>query len=156
MIFRRFQRPAFSDGVIDLYAAGYVAPEEDDMGFGGVYDFVITLRGRKHEIGRVEARLGEGLCCYYFGHVGYHIDPPWRGHHYAARACALIAPVFIRAGKRSAVITCDPDNLPSRRTCEKLGCELERTVDVPKRVWERWEISRRKCRYIWRPEETDR
>jgi len=151
--FRRFQRPAYSDGVIDLYPVWRGLAPDDDMGFGDVYDYVITEHGRKREIGRVEARLGEGLCCYYFGHVGYHIDPPWRGHHYALRACRLIAPVFRRAGKRSAVITCDPDNTPSRKTCEELGCVLERTVKVPARVRERWEISREKHRFIWVLEE---
>jgi predicted acetyltransferase len=48
------------------------------------------------------------------------------------------------------VITCDPDNWASRKTCIKLGCELERTVDVPRRIQTRWLISERKCRYIWR------
>lgn len=29
------------------------------------------------------------------------------------------------------IITCDPDNIPSRRTCEALGAELLAIVDVP-------------------------
>ena len=53
-------------------------------------------------------------------------------------------------GKTSVVITTDPDNIPSRRTCEALGCEMERIVDVPKEIRNRWEISPVKCRYIWR------
>ncbi|MBR6030024.1 MAG: GNAT family N-acetyltransferase [Clostridia bacterium] len=148
MLLRHFQKPAYSDGVIDLYPVWHsLAGEEPE--FGDVYDYVITERGRTREIGRVEARLGESECLYYFGHVGYHIDPPWRGHHYAARACRLIAGVFRRAGFTSVVITCDPDNTASRRTCESLGCERERTVAVPARVRNRWEISAEKHRYIW-------
>lgn len=63
--------------------------------------------------------MGESPCVYYFGHIGYHVDPPWRGHHYAARACALLAPLIAVAGKSSVVITADPDNFASRRTCER-------------------------------------
>ena len=54
------------------------------------------------------------------------------------------------AGKSSVVITTDPDNIPSRRTCEGLGCMLERVVDVPTEIRSQWEISEVKCRYIWR------
>ena len=53
-------------------------------------------------------------------------------------------------GKQSVVITCDPDNWPSRKTIIGLGCELERIVDVPLSIQRRWEISPVKCRYIWR------
>ena len=28
-------------------------------------------------------------------------------------------------------ITCNPDNIPSRKTCEKLGLILEEIVDLP-------------------------
>ena len=87
---------------------------------------------------------------YYFGHIGYHVDPPYRGNHYAKRACELLRPLILLHGKESVVITCDPDNWASRKTCIRLGCELERTVDVPKRIQTRWLISERKCRYIWR------
>ena len=54
-----------------------------------------------------------------------------------------------REGKSSVVITCDPDNTPSRRTCEELGCALERTVRVPAWIRAHWSISEVKCRYIW-------
>ena len=87
---------------------------------------------------------------YYFGHIGYHVDLPYRGRHYARRACALLRPVIEAAGKSSVVITTDPDNLPSRRTCEGLGCTLERVVQVPESIRGRWIISEVKCRYIWR------
>jgi RimJ/RimL family protein N-acetyltransferase len=47
------------------------------------------------------------------------------------------------------VITTDDDNYPSIRTCEKLGCRLEGTVDVPVPIQKEFEISARKRRYIW-------
>ena len=150
MLLRR--RAAMTDGVIDLYPAGLFGPEYE-RDFGEMHDYIITLHGQRQEIGRCSARRGESAPMYYFGHVGYHIDPPWRGHHYAARAVTLLRGLMGRWGLRSCVITCDPDNMPSRRTCELLGAVPERTVDVPREVRARWEISPRKVRYILRLEE---
>lgn len=147
MFFHRM-RPQFTDGIIDLIPIDLYPPEEE-MGFGEVYDFIIAPHGKRREMGRISVRMGESPCVYYFGHIGYHIDPPYRGHHYARLACQLIRPIYEAAGKQSVVITCDPDNWPSRKTCEGLGCTLERTVEVPLWVRQRWEISQVKCRYIW-------
>ena len=148
MFFRKF-RPAFTDGVIDLVPIR-LYPPDSDMGFGECYDYIIAPHGVNREAGRISLRLGESPCVYYFGHIGYHVDPPYRGNHYARRACALLKPLMLERGKTSVVITTDPDNIPSRRTCEGLGCELERIVAVPGSIRRRWEISAVKCRYIWR------
>ena len=53
------------------------------------------------------------------------------------------------SGKTSVVITCDPDNMPSRKTCNRLGCLFERIAEVPEDIYRKFEISRQKCRYIW-------
>lgn len=148
MFFRRF-RPAMTDGVIDLVPVA-LYPPDSDMGFGECYDFIIAPHGVSKEAGRISLRLGESPCIYYFGHIGYHVDVPYRGRRYARRACALLVPLMLEKGKRSVVITTDPDNMPSRRTCEGLGCTLERTVAVPPGIRKRWLISPEKCRYIWR------
>ena len=148
MWFRR-QRAEFSDGVIDLVPL-HLYPPEHEMGFGRNYDYMIVEHGQRREAGRISLRLGESECVYYFGHIGYHVDPPYRGHGYAKRACQLLRPLILLHGKESVVITTDPDNWASRKTCIRLGCALERTVDVPKEIQTRWLISERKCRYIWR------
>ena len=148
MLLRRL-RPQFSDEVIDL-APIYLEEPDSDMGFGEIYVYIILPHGIRREAGRISLRLGESPCVYYFGHIGYHVDLPYRGRHYARRACALLRPVIEAAGKSSVVITTDPDNLPSRRTCEGLGCTLERVVQVPESIRGRWIISEVKCRYIWR------
>ncbi len=148
MLFRRF-RPEFTDGVIDLVSIRLFPPEEE-MGFGEVYDYIIAPHGQRREAGRISLRLGESPCVYYFGHIGYHVDPPWRGHHYAARACALLEPLIAASGKSSIVITTDPDNMPSRHTCERIGCILESIVPVPPLMQSRWELSPVKCRYVWK------
>jgi tagatose 1,6-diphosphate aldolase len=83
----------------------------------------------------------------YFGHIGYNVYPPARGHHYAERACRLLFPLARAHGLPQLWITCNPDNIPSRRTCEHLGGEMVEIVDVPRGhvLYERGE--RRKCRY---------
>ena len=150
MWFFRRRRVAFTDGVIDLIPLDLYPPPEE-MGFGENYDFMIVPHGRRKEAGRISVRLGESPCVYYFGHIGYHVDPPFQGRHFARRACSLLRPLMLRCGKRTVVITTDPDNWASRRTCEGLGCVLERTnALVPEWIRSRWEISRVKCRYIWR------
>lgn len=148
MFFRRFHAQ-YTDGVIDLVPVR-LYPPDIEMGFGECYDYIIAPHGASREAGRISLRLGESPCVYYFGHIGYHVDPPFRGNHYAQRACELLRPLMLSRGKTSVVITTDPDNIPSRRVCEALGSELERIVDVPRSISRRWEISPVKCRYIWR------
>lgn len=83
----------------------------------------------------------------YFGHIGYHVYPPARGHHYAERACRLLLPLARTHGMKTIWITTNPDNSPSRRTCERLGAQLVEIVDVPPTnvLHQRGEL--RKCRY---------
>lgn len=147
MIF--FKRPAFTDGVIDLIPVHLGYPD-DDLKFGDVYDYSIVPHGRRKEAGQISVRLGEGEGIYYYGHIGYHIDPPWRGQHWAQRACRLIRPLLEGAGKASVVITTDPDNIASQRTILGLGAVEERTVDVPASFRRRYEINDVKIRYVWR------
>ncbi len=135
--------------MIDLVPLHF-APPSPSLRFGHEQIWRITLHDHRREIGQISYRDGESPCVYYYGHIGYHIDTPWRGNHYAARACLLIRGEIRRSGKTTAVITCDPDNAPSRKTCERLGCMLERIVRVPQEIREQHEIGPVKCRYIWR------
>jgi RimJ/RimL family protein N-acetyltransferase len=84
----------------------------------------------------------------YFGHVGYNVLTPVRGNHYAERACRLLLPLARSHGMESLWITCNPENIASRRTCERLGCRLVETVPVPvgHSLYIRGE--RHKCRYL--------
>ena len=142
-------RPAFSDGKIDLFPLRVSQPARE-LGFGREMTWRITEHGSRREIGRITYRPGESPAVYFFGHIGYHIDPPWRGHHYAARACLLIAEFIRRSGKSSVVITTDPDNQASRKTCLALGCLWESEVPVDPALQKKYDISPRKERYIWR------
>lgn len=111
--------------------------------------FDIVDRASEKVAGEIALRIGEGEGLFYLGHIGYHIDPPFRGRHGALRACRLCIPLIREMGMRSFVITTDDDNIPSIRTCEQLGCILESTVDVPAWCRVEYEISSRKRRYIF-------
>jgi predicted acetyltransferase len=81
------------------------------------------------------------------GHIGYHVYPAVRGRHLAERSCRLLLPLARQHGLKALWITCNPDNLASRRTCERLGATLVDTVPVPTdhELYSRGE--RQKCRY---------
>jgi tagatose 1,6-diphosphate aldolase len=83
----------------------------------------------------------------YYGHVGYLVFPPARGNRYAERSLRLLLPLARRHGMSELWITTNPENIPSRRTCERLGCVYVDTVDVPPGhpLFQRGE--RRKCRF---------
>ena len=147
MFFRK-NRAEYSDGIIDLIPL-QVAPPDSGLQFGHERVWKITVHNSRKEIGQLSYRDGESRCVYYFGHIGYHIDPPYRGHHYALRACLLIRNEIRLSGKSSVVITCDPDNSASRKTCERLHCLLEGISPVPPDLREKYELSSLKCRYIW-------
>lgn len=67
----------------------------------------------------------------YFGNIGYAVDEEHRGHHYAERACRLILPLVRAHGMDVVWIMCNPENIASRRTCERLGAELVEIVPIP-------------------------
>lgn len=134
--------------MIDLIPL-HIEPPRKELQFGHEQVWRITLHNSRREIGQISYRDGESRCVYYYGHIGYHIDQPYRGHHYASKACMLIRKEIRLSGKTSVVITCDPDNIPSRKVCQRLGCLLEGTVAVPEDLQLKFELNGWKCRYIW-------
>ena len=83
----------------------------------------------------------------YYGHVGYNVYPPARGNHYAERSCRLLLPLARAHGMRVLWITCNPDNMASRKTCERLGGQLVEIIDVPPGHLLHTRGERQKCRY---------
>ena len=140
-------RVSLSDGEIDLRLSGEDVSSAE-YGIVDGYKFYIFRHHGFRKMGYISLRLGESPSLYYLGHIGYRVDPEYRGHHYALKACRCLIPLLRQQGLRSVVITADPDNLPSRRTCEEAGCVLESIVDVPEEYRVLCSGSRQKCRYI--------
>lgn len=110
------------------------------------YQFEMRVDGQK--AGALNLRIGNTpYIVLYGGHIGYGVDPEFRGHHYAERACRLVLPFAKANGMETLWITCNPDNIPSRRTLERLGAQFVEVVDVPEDYDEYPEGVRQKCRF---------
>jgi predicted acetyltransferase len=121
---------------------------DEPRGWVPSYRFNMALTSKSTEAGNIELRIGNiPHILLYAGHIGYRVHPPYRGHHYAARACKLLVPLAKRHGLQTLWITCNPDNLASRRTCELAGATFVEIVDLPPDTDMYREGERQKCRY---------
>lgn len=95
------------------------------------YHFDIILKNLNKRIGYIDFRvaLNERLSVYG-GHVGYGIDTEFRGHNYAAKSCLLLFEFIKKHNLKEILITCDPNNIASKRTCEIIGGKLIKTEKV--------------------------
>ena len=98
-----------------------------------VYIFQMHLKGRNIRVGNLSLRVGATEHIeMYAGHIGYSVEPAFRGNRYAARACKLVFPLAVAHDLKPLWITCNPDNSPSRRTCELVGGKLIEIVPIPR------------------------
>ncbi|MGB7156512.1 MAG: GNAT family N-acetyltransferase [Tepidisphaeraceae bacterium] len=132
-------------------APGGREPGDPSRGWMPSYHFWMKLHGSRLPVriaGGIGLRIGTtDEIRRYAGHVGYHVYPPARGHHYAERACRMVLPLARAHGIGELWITVNPDNVASRRTCERLGATLVETILIPTDhpFYARGE--RAKCRY---------
>ncbi|SDF82575.1 GNAT family N-acetyltransferase [Terriglobus roseus] len=83
------------------------------------------------EVGGIRFRLESTQhVLLYAGHIGYNVHPKHRGNHYAARAVRLLVPIAKAIKIDPLWITCDPENMASRRTLEWIGADYVETVNV--------------------------
>jgi predicted acetyltransferase len=114
------------------------------------YHFRILAPGGK-DAGHINFRVGDTEHVRHcVGHVGFVVAEAFRGHGYAWQASRALAP-FIRSIYPAVILTCDPDNLASRRTIEDLGALFMDEVAVPPHDPQYERGSRRKRRYAWIP-----
>jgi RimJ/RimL family protein N-acetyltransferase len=98
--------------------------------------------------GSISLRIGHSANLdLYLGHIGYHVLPPARGRHFALRACRLLLPLARLHGHTNLWITCNPENVASRKTCEELGAVFVNTVAIPRDNALYSQGDRQKCRY---------
>jgi predicted acetyltransferase len=98
-------------------------------------NYQIVMHGTRQKVGTCDLRVGMNEEVYYAGNIGYRIFEKWRGHGYAYDACLLLFDIAREKGMKELIITCSPDNAPSRKTLEKLGGELVETSEVPVDHW---------------------
>ena len=83
------------------------------------------------KIGECDLRVGHNENTYYGGNIGYSINEEYRGHHYAGKACLLLFELAKRHNMDYLIISCDPDNFASRKTCEYAGGKLSEIAELP-------------------------
>jgi predicted acetyltransferase len=123
-------------------------PESEIVPF---YRFRMQHAQTKQKIGSIDLRIGttENILLY-IGHIGYRVLPAFRGHHYAARSCRLLFPLAKQHGINPLWITCNPDNLASRKTCTQAGGILMEIIELPKNHELSLQGEHQKCRYCIR------
>ena len=145
----KFQNFDFlTDGEIDIVLTEKI-PADEEKGIAPQYEYKICRHGSAEKMGRLNIRIGDSERVFYDGHIGYGIYPEYRGKHYAAKACLIARQVVVAHGMKTVTLTCDPDNVASRKTCERIGARLLEIVDMPPAAGSKNLEPRKKCRYLW-------
>ncbi len=102
-------------------------PEKDWV---PAYHFSICLLDGT-AVGACDLRIGHNQKLYYGGNIGYGVEEPYRGHHYAGKACKLLFELAKQHDLGYLYITCNVANAASARTCEYVGGKLAAIEDLP-------------------------
>jgi predicted acetyltransferase len=95
-----------------------------------LYAFTVLVDGE--EAGGIRLRVGDtDLLRLWAGHIGFNVEPKYRGRRVAERATRLITPLAEFHGINPVWLTCNPENTASQNTLRRLGAVLMDTVSVP-------------------------
>ena len=146
-VFEFLEPGLLQDGELCLRLAATYSSKQTVNGLP-CYRFEMYREKTHQAMGSIDLRIGNAReLTHYAGHIGYEVDPRYRGHHYAERSVRLLFDLVRRHQLAPLWITCNPDNWASRRTCERLGGVMVEILAVP--PWH--ELYRRgehfKCRY---------
>jgi tagatose 1,6-diphosphate aldolase len=115
------------------------------------YHFRMLNSTTGEEMGQINLRSQTNITIErYAGHIGYSVHETFRGHHYAARSVTLLLPLAHKLKINPLWITCDPENIALRRSCEIACTEFIEIVDLPPSYAGYAFGQRQKCRYrLW-------
>jgi len=119
-----------TDGDLELVIDRMVSADLEQFRAPAYY-FKIKKKGLPYEIGKIEIRVGHNEHTFYAGNIGYEIYPPYRGHHYAAKACQIIKRIAELHEIEYLYISCLPDNIASNKTCLFLESKFLGTFLIP-------------------------
>jgi len=99
-----------------------------------LYVFHIYKKGKFNRIGRITLRLDENEEIYYIGHIGYNISKRYRGNYFAAKSCLLLKSLLSTYKvTKEIILTVNPNNIASYKTCKYIGCTFIDSVRIPKK-----------------------
>jgi predicted acetyltransferase len=141
-----FQDPCeMADGDLHLVLIAK-HPANPDKKYVPAYEFEMkNVDGET--MGAINLRIGNNRNIQYGGHIGYGVKREYRGSHYAARSVQLLLPLAKSNGLAELLITCSPENIASKRSCELANAEYVDTVKLPKDNEMYQEGDRKKSRY---------
>ena len=117
-----------SDGEITLRVSS-ISGADETKGYVPTYKFEIIRLSDGLAVGEIDLRPGYVRHLYYGGNIGYSVKEEYRGNGYAGKACKLVFQIAKAHKMPYVMISCRADNLPSRRTLEKLeGTLLETSI----------------------------
>lgn len=108
----------------------HTADAVPEKGWIPAYHFDICLNDLT-KVGRCDLRIGYSEKTRHGGNIGYTVFPLWRGNHYAQKAVALMLRQAGKHGMPYLLITCDPSNNASARTCENAGGRMIAREPIP-------------------------
>lgn len=139
------------DGHLCLVLSKYVYGS-DYVGYLPSYFFLIKEEATGEIVGQCDLRIGDNETIPYAGHIGYRIYAPYRGKGYAQRASRILLNLAHNLGIEDILITCDPDNLPSKKTLENLEGTYHGSFMVPEGHVCYKAGDREKCRFTYKTE----
>jgi len=118
---------------------------------GNIPLYIMSIVGNScgNVVGQITLQIAPSDKVHFIGHIGYRVHEEFRGNNYALKASRLMLGQAKKHGLKELVITCNPDNLASRRTLEKLGGDLKEIVQLPKwhELYEKGD--REKCIFLF-------
>ena len=126
--------PRVRGPVVDLVEEQVEAADRWNQ-FVPSYYYGIYVHDTERRVGYCDLRVGKNDELYYAGNIGYRINQPYRGRHYAYEACRMLFALAKKKGMEDLIITCSPDNTASRKTLERLHGTYLETADVPGGHW---------------------
>jgi predicted acetyltransferase len=100
---------------------------------GWQQDRVFWLIGQGEYLGQTSIRpqLSSRYLLTYGGHIGYSIRPSRRQQGYGTKILALALAEARQLGLERVLITCNSDNLPSKKIIEHNGGRFESSMAMP-------------------------
>lgn len=125
---RHFEPPHLDRDLIDgelTLRLRDVKPARPEIGWVAAMEFDMLHSGTGEQMGQLNLRFGvTDELLFHGGQIGYSVHPEFRGQHYSARAVRLVLPLAREAGMETIWITCDPENIASKRSIEIAGGEF--------------------------------